>query len=259
MWGMYGTSDTRGLCPVVTGTYRGPSEGSESETQANMELMRGMNLYVYFSGHTGSNDIVLPWKITGEYAVPIADWELYEHFLNESTNVSGLTYRDPSGAGESIAWGYGARTGISVIVEVTTTQWSPVEETTIRQELENELLMYDLAWENLLLFGGHLEIISETSDSVRVTNTGWGAAYNVTAGNGITERIEPGETKTIKKSSNVIQYLRLIHVGEEADLTLITLKLGNMIDNDNGEIIPALSPISVIFSLILLVTLRKRK
>ena len=256
MWGMYGTSDTRGFCPL-SGTYRGPSEGSESETQANMELMRGMNLYVYFSGHTGSNDIVLPWKITGEDAVPIADWELYEHFLNESTNVSGLTYRDPGGAGESIAWGYGARTGISVIVEVTTTQWSPVEETTIRQELENELLMYDLAWENLLLFGGHLEIVSETSDSVKVTNTGWGAAYNVTAGNGITERIEPGETKTIKKNSNVMQYHRLIHVGEEADLTLITLELENMIDD--GEITPALSPISVIFSLILLVTLRKRK
>ena len=54
-----------------------------------------------------------------------------------------------------------------------------------------------------------------------------------------------------------MQYLRLIHVGEEADLALITLELGNMIDD--GEITPALSPISVIFSLILLVTLRKRK
>ena len=43
MWGMYGTSDTRGSCPA-SGTYRGPSEGSEIETQANMELMRGMNL-----------------------------------------------------------------------------------------------------------------------------------------------------------------------------------------------------------------------
>ena len=92
MWGMYGTSDTRGSCPA-SGTYRGPSEGSEAETQANMEMMRGMNLYVYFSGHTGSNDIVLPWKITGEFAVPIADWDLYERFLNESANVSGLSYR----------------------------------------------------------------------------------------------------------------------------------------------------------------------
>jgi len=220
--------------------------------------MRGMNLYVYFSGHTGSNDIVLPWKITGEFAVPIADWDLYERFLNESANVSGLSYRDPSGAGESIAWGYGARNAVSVIVEVDTMQWSPIETTTIRQALTNELAMYALAWENLELFGGQLEIVSETSDSVRVTNTGWGAAYNVTAGNGITERIEPRETKTIKKGSNVLQYLRLVHEGEEEDLTLITMELGNMIE-DNGEITPALSPISIIFSLIAVVALRKRK
>ena len=257
MWGMYGTSDTRGSCPA-SGTYRGPSEGSEAETQANMEMMRGMNLYVYFSGHTGSNDIVLPWKITGEFAVPIADWDLYERFLNESTNVSGLSYRDPSGAGESIAWGYGARNAVSVIVEVDTMQWLPGVTTTIREALANELLMYDLAWENLELFGGHLEIVTETSDSVKVTNTGWGAAYNVTAGNGVTEKIEPGETKTLKKGSNVLQYLRLIHEGEEKDLTLITTELGNIMEDD-GEITPALSPLSIIFSLIAVVALRKRK
>ena len=200
MWGMYGTSDTRGTCPA-SGTYRGPSEGSEIETQANMELMRGMNLYVYFSGHTGSNDIVLPWKITGEYAVPIADWDLYENFLNESTNVSGLTYRDPSGAGESIAWGYGARTAISVIVEVDDMQWSPIETTTIRGALSNELLMYDLAWENLELFGGHLEIIDESYNSVTVQNIGWGAAYNVTTGNEMVERIERNQIVTLSKNT----------------------------------------------------------
>ena len=42
----------------------------------------------------------------------------------------------------------------------------------------------------------------------------------VTAGNGVTEKIEPGETKTLKKGSNILQYLRLVHVGEEEDLTL---------------------------------------
>ena len=46
---------------------------------------------------------------------------------------------------------------------------------------------------------------------MKVTNIGWGAAYNVTAGNGVTEKIEPGETKTLKKGSNVLQYLRLVH------------------------------------------------
>jgi len=257
MWGMYGTSDTPGSCPA-SGTYRGPSEGSEIETQVNMEMMRGMNMYVYFSAHTGSNDIVLPWKITGEYAVPIADWDLYEHFLNESTNVSGLTYRDPSGAGESIAWGYGARTAISVIVEVDDMQWSPIETTTIRGALSNELLMYDLAWENLELFGGHLEIIDESYNSVTVQNIGWGAAYNVTTGNQIVEKIERNQIVTLSKNSNVLQYSRLIQEGEEADLTLISMNLTSM-PKPNNENTPSLGFISISISLMFAANLRKKK
>ena len=256
MWGMYGTSDTRGSCPA-SGTYRGPSEGSEIETQVNMELMRGMNLYVYFSAHTGSNDIVLPWKITGEFAVPIADWELYEYFLNESANVSGLTYRDPSGAGESIAWGYGARTGISVIVEVDDMQWSPIELTTIRGALSNELLMYDLAWENLELFGGKLEIISENSNSVTVRNIGWGAAYNITAGSEIIEFIEPGESKKLKKEGNRLMYSRLLQEGEEADLTLISINL-TAIPNSNDESTPSIGFVSITLSLAIVSVLRRK-
>jgi hypothetical protein len=258
MWGMYGTSDTRGTCPA-SGTYRGPSEGSETETQANMDLMRGMNLYVYFSGHTGSNDIVLPWKITGEFAVPIADWELYENFLNESTNVSGLTYRDPSGAGESIAWGYGARTAVSVIVEVDTMQWLPVlPDGSIREALTNELLMYDLAWENLALFGGYLEIVDETSNSVTVMNNGWGAAYNVTAGNEIIEIIHPGEIVAINRNGNFMQYHRLLQIGEEEDLTLMNVNLTD-IKPDNNESTPSLSFVSIIFCLMAVITFRRKK
>ena len=257
MWGMYGTSDTRGSCPA-SGTYRGQSEGSEAETQANIELMRGMNLYVYFSGHTGSNDIVLPWKITGEFAVPIADWELYENFLNESTNVSGLAYRDPSGAGESIAWGYGARTAISVIVEVDTMQWSPIlPDGSIREALTNELLMYDLAWENLELFGGHLEIVGETSNSVTMMNIGWGAAYNVTAGNGIIDKIGIGETVKLSKNSNVLKYNRLIQQGEEEGLTEVTLNLTTITDTNN-EATPSISFIPITASLLVVAILRRR-
>ena len=257
MWGMYGTSDTRGSCPA-SGTYRGPSEGSETETQANIELMRGMNLYVYFSGHTGSNDIVLPWKITGEYAVPIADWGLYEHFLNESTNVSGLSYRDPSGAGESIAWGYGARTAISVIVEVDEMQWSPIETTTIRGALTNELLMYDLAWENLELFGGHLEIVDESYNSVTVHNIGWGTAYNLTTGSEIIDKVERNQIVTLSKESNLLQYNRLIQEGEESDLTLINMNL-TQFAKPNEEKTPSLSFISINFSLLIIAYLRKKK
>ena len=257
MWGMYGTSDTRGSCPA-SGTYRGPSEGSEIETQINMELMRNMNLYVYFSAHTGSNDIVLPWKITGEFAVPIADWELYEYFLNESTNVSGLTYRDPGGAGESIAWGYGARAALSLIVEVDDMQWSPIVSTTIRGALSNELLMYDLAWENLELVGGHLQIIDESYNSVTVQNIGWGAAYNVTTGNEIIEKVERNQVITLSKNSNVLQYNRLIHEGEEADLTLISMNLTSMPNPDSGTT-PSINFVTIVISLAIVSALRREK
>ena len=257
MWGMYGTSDTRGSCPA-SGTYRGPSEGSEIETQINMEMMRNMNLYVYFSAHTGSNDIVLPWKITGEFAVPIADWDLYEYFLNESTNVSGLTYRDPGGAGESIAWGYGARSALSLIVEVDNMQWSPIVSTTIRGALTNELLMYDLAWENLELVGGHLQIIDETYNTVTLQNIGWGAAYNVTTGNEIIEQVGRNQIVTLSKESNFLQYNRLIHEGEEADLTLISMNLTSM-PNPNNETTPSIDFLSITLSLVIISALRRRK
>ena len=257
MWGMYGTSDTPNFCPV-SGTYKGSSEGSEIETQINMEFMRNMNLYVYFSAHTGSNDIVLPWKITGEFAVPIADWELYEYFLNESTNVSGLTYRDPGGAGESIAWGYGARSALSLIVEVDDMQWSPLVSTTIRGALSNELLMYDMAWENLELVGGHLQIIDESYDSVTVQNIGWGAAYNVTTGNEVIERVERNQVITLSKSYNFLQYNRLIHEGEETDLTLITMNLTSM-SNPNSGTTPSIDFISITLSLAIISTIRRKK
>ena len=256
MWGMYGTSDTRGSCPA-SGTYRGPSEGSEIETQINMEMMRNMNLYVYFSAHTGSNDIVLPWKVTGEFAVPLADWDLYEYFLNESANVSGLTYRDPGGAGESIAWGYGARAALSLIVEVDDMQWSPIVSTTIRGALSNELLMYDLAWENLELVGGHLQIIDETYNSVTVQNIGWGAAYNVTAGSEVIERVEKNQIITISKNSNILNYNRLIHEGEEADLTLVSMNLTLLSNPENGGT-PSIGFISASLTLIAIATSRKR-
>ncbi len=246
MWGAYGTSDTRGSCPVP-GTYRGPSAGSEDETQDNMALMRNLNLYAYFSGHTGSNDIVLPWKITGENAVPIKDWALYERFLNESTNVSGLSYRDPGGAGESTAWGYGARGAVSVIVEVTTLQWVPVEDSTLRQELANELLMYDMAWENLLKLGGRPVVIGTGPGELTVRNDGWGAAYNLSAGGIILPRLEPGETATVDWHDSQLRYERILRNPErdvDAD-GVVTLEVGTPLPDILNQPVPAVSPLAV--------------
>ena len=231
MWGEYGTSGTPSFCPA-SGTYRGSSAGSEIETQANMELMSGMNLYVYLSGHTGSNDIVLPWKITGEYAVDIPDWELYERFLEMSNNVSGLGYRDPSGAGESIAWGYGARTAVSVIVEVDELQWIGVTLEDARGMLDNELKMYEMSWENLTLMGGNIQIESVENDKITLKNIGWGAAYNITYGKQIVEIVESEEMivldieyETDNSMIDMITYNRMNITGEEESMTEIAISI----------------------------------
>ena len=86
-----------------------------------MAYLQEMNARVYLSGHTGSFDIVLPWRASEDGEIP--DWPLYERFLNEAENASEMTYREPSGAGESISWGYGVRSALSLIIEVNTDQW----------------------------------------------------------------------------------------------------------------------------------------
>jgi len=117
--------------------------------------------------------------------------------------------------------------------------------------------MYDLAWENLELFGGRLEIIDENSNSITVENIGWGAAYNVTAGNEIIDIIQPGETVIINKNGNFMEYHRLLQIGEE-NLTLMNVNLTD-IKPDNNESVPSLSFVSAIFGIMAIVNFRRRK
>ena len=265
MWGEYGTSGTPSFCPA-SGTYRGSSAGSEIETQANMELMSGMNMYVYLSGHTGSNDIVLPWKITGEYAVEIPDWELYEQFLETSNNVSGLGYRDPSGAGESIAWGYGARTAVSVIVEVDELQWIGATLEDARGMLDNELKMYEMVWENLTLMGGNIEIKGIENGKIALMNMGWGAAYNITYGKQIIGLVESGEEiilnveyETDGSMTDGISYNRMNITGEEESITEITISIKEemrIVEEEKG--IPYPNITLVILTVVMSIMLRNR-
>ena len=91
-----------------------------------------------------------------------------------------------------------------------------------------------------------------------VQNIGWGAAYNVTTGNEIIEKVERNQVITLSKNSNVLQYNRLIHVGEEADLTLISMNLTSMSNPDSGTT-PSIGFISIGISLVFAANLRKKK
>lgn len=171
-WGLYGTS---GTADPTGGTYRGSKALSEPESSANAMLMANLQPRVYLSMHTGSHDIVLPWRQTPEADGPMPDWPLYEQYLGEILNVSGLGYRDPSGAGESISHAYGNIGSISLIVEVDQLQ-TQVAAADIRERLVEEVLIFWMTLEHLERIGGHL-----VADGPNVCNDGWGAAYNVTS------------------------------------------------------------------------------
>jgi hypothetical protein len=70
--------------------------------------------------------------------------------------------------------------------------------------------------------------------------------------------IQPGETITINRNGNFMEYHRLLQIGEEEDLTLMAVNLTEIQDNGN-ESTPSMSFISIIFCLLAVVTLRRNK
>lgn len=211
-WGLYGTSDTPNW---ATGTYRGDAPLSEPETAANAALMREIQPEVYLSMHTGSHDIVLPWRqydSDGEpLDGPIPDWPVYERFLAGIEDVSGLGYRDPSGAGESISYAYGALGAVSLIVEVDTTQNQLFIQQQLTDLLKEEVTIYWYGLEVFERLGGYL-----VHGGPHVFNAGWGDATNVTflAQDGTVletvASLPPGAEQTVPAGAATATYERRI-------------------------------------------------
>jgi len=225
-WGLYGTSDVPGMQ-----TYRGPSAASEPETQANIELMKQLNLYGYVSGHTGTYDLVLPWNQDEDGTMP--DWGLYETTLGVIENETGLEYRDPSGAGESPAWAYGNRTTFAILPEVDTEQNAPASVQEVEQRLNEVLNVYRIAWENLTHLGGAIHVDDVGSNTVSVYNDGWGSAYNVTTGTDTVDQLAPGEnaTLTIDEARDAVAYERLAVEGDDPSLAETSAPIGEASTN----------------------------
>lgn len=216
-WGRYGTSDQ-----PASFTYRGPAPASEPETRTTMDVMDDMDVRAYLSGHTGTYDIVLPWRQSQDGEIP--DWPMYEAYLGTVEDETGLPYRDPSGAGESTAWGYGNRTALSVVVEVSTEQFAPATQGTIRDRLSEVLQVYEIAWGNLTRLQGHLEVVGSAPGQVTVENTGWAPAYNVSLASGTetVAELAPGETATLEGAGDgrgtEVTYRRVRIPGDDAAL-----------------------------------------
>ncbi len=253
-WGLYGTSDSpAGL------NYRGASPASEPETQGNVALMDELRPDVYLSTHTGSHDIVLPWRQTGDpNDGPIPDWSAYARFLEGIEEVSGLGYRDPSGAGESISYAYGAHGAVSLIPEVDTTQFQPASADDLRELLQEEIAILAYALDALERTGGYLQ----TRDG-HLYNDGWGNATNITwysagvldlqgfgsngsrvaeafpdGGTRLADRIAPGGSVHVPESDGIAVYERRQQGDEGRPLWAVQVQGERVIGSDPEETTP---------------------
>jgi hypothetical protein len=211
--------------------------------------MKGLNLYAYLTGHTGTYDLVLPWRQSEDGEIP--DWPAYETWLTNIENETGLEYRDPSGAGEAHAWAYGNRSAMALLPEVDEEQNAPASTEEVEARLDEVLGVYELTWDNLPHLGGALHFEGMEEGNLTLHNDGWGHAYNVTldvpasavadganaSGNASTEtvtptqpsldQIRPGETATLPyvEGAQRVEYERVAIQGDDPSLSAKALVL----------------------------------
>ncbi len=256
-WGLYGTSQIPG-----TPTYRGMAAASEVETQANMALMEELNMMAYLSGHTGTYDLVLPWRASEDGEMP--DWPAYEAWLLNIEEETGLEYRDPSGAGESPAWAYGNRTALGLVVEVSEEQNLPASQGEVEERLAEVLGVYHVTWGNLTHLTGSIHVEGTGEGTVTVSNDGWGPAYNVSAGGDAVAEVPAGATVTLDRSGGAdeVMWRRTAQTGDEPTLGWDSVPIvvsGNDTGAEGGEQgTPGPSPLLVVSVLLGLAVLRGR-
>jgi carboxypeptidase T len=91
--------------------YRGPSPGSEPETQALMAFINSREFITQDTIHTYSNLLLYPW---GYADIPAPHDAAFEHMAVEMTRFNGYVYGRPAGAinytanGGTTDWAYGA-------------------------------------------------------------------------------------------------------------------------------------------------------
>ncbi len=108
----YGSSDT----------YRGPSAGSEPETQAMMAFINSREIRTHDSVHTYSNLLLFPWGYTYTHSPDHAAFTQMADIMTQYNNYEGGTPPDLlyDVNGGSIDWMYGATTEHDEIISFST-------------------------------------------------------------------------------------------------------------------------------------------
>jgi len=85
-WGYDNSGSSPDPC---SDTYRGPSAGSEPETQAVTNFIIGKNIKAHFNMHSGASAFLYPWGYINQ-ACP--DFSIYEEYCQDMVSYNGYDY-----------------------------------------------------------------------------------------------------------------------------------------------------------------------
>ncbi|MCX6639714.1 MAG: M14 family zinc carboxypeptidase [bacterium] len=123
--------DNFGSSPTPSSeTYRGPSAGSEPETQAIMNFISAHNIKVSNSMHTFAGVMLCPYGYS-TVLPPVADYNTFMEYMSASTAASGYNFGPLDSPimyavnGGSVDWGYHDAHSMAMTVEVGTVGFWP--------------------------------------------------------------------------------------------------------------------------------------
>jgi hypothetical protein len=142
MWGTTGSPDSDS---TFCACYRGPSAGSEPETQAIMGLVNSHDFVTHQSYHTPGNHTFYPWAHTTD-STP--DSVIYAHMGKTMTRVNGYVHLPVNDftvfSGTTIDWSYGAHGIFAFTNEVASNGVGTVEE-------QLQMILSDNLWPAIYL------------------------------------------------------------------------------------------------------------
>ncbi|MFO1076663.1 MAG: M14 family zinc carboxypeptidase [Planctomycetota bacterium] len=127
LWGLCGASTV-----TSSETYRGPSAGSEPETQTMRNLIATLRPEVYLDFHSYGQDVLRTYAPCATVSTTM--FNFIEHYVDDLVAVLQFSKRDPSGSGEAPEDHWASGGTLSYLIEVGTA-FQPAWSSTVAEEV----------------------------------------------------------------------------------------------------------------------------
>ncbi|MFY9345924.1 MAG: M14 family zinc carboxypeptidase [Planctomycetota bacterium] len=128
LWGLCGASTS-----PSSDTYRGPSAGSEPETQVMRNLIATVRPEIYLDVHSSGRDVLRMWAPCANVNPTMEAFQ--QTYCDDLRTPMGYDTRDPSASGEAPEDHYSSGGTLSYLIEVDVGSFQPAFAVTVAEEL----------------------------------------------------------------------------------------------------------------------------